>query len=104
MCQKLTAANNYWKMREFDPVIAKYIDENKEQEFLKNRERISKEWGKDSHNKLPPTIQKMGLLYNPVNMKVLDAEALKNREQMLKDKKEQYNIRYKIEDYNKVKI
>ena len=89
-------------MREYDPVLAKYIDPNKEQEFVKNRELRNKEWGKDSSKRLPPTIQKFGLLYNPVNMKVLDAPALKNAEKVIADRKEQYGLRYKIEEFNKV--
>jgi len=103
-CQRLVNANNYWKMREYDPVLAKYIDNNKEQEYLKNREKSNKEWGKDCNKKLPPTVRKNGLLYNPVNMKILDAEALKQADQVIKDKKEQYGLKYKIEEYHKVII
>ncbi len=91
-------------MREYDPVLAKYIDNSKEVEFQTKREKEAKEWGKDANKKLPPSIQKMGLLYNPVNMKVLDPEALQKADQTVKDKKEQYELRYKIENFNKVRL
>lgn len=57
-CQKFTAAREYWKKRNYDPVIGKYINEEKEKVFIDKRSQTAKEWGKDRSKRLPPSIQK----------------------------------------------
>ena len=45
-------------MRKYDPVQAKFIDPDKELEFLEKRKTDQQNWGKDFNKKLPPSVQK----------------------------------------------
>ena len=55
---KTEAAKKYWKTRDFDPIAATYVDEDKEKTFLEDREAKAKIHGKDQVKKLPVTVQK----------------------------------------------
>jgi len=52
--QKLTAAKNYWRLPKFDILKGQYIDENKEANFVKERNEIAKEWGKNRNKHRHP--------------------------------------------------
>ena len=52
------AAKQFWKTRDFDPIAATYVDEDKEKTFLEDREAKAKIHGKDQVKKLPITVQK----------------------------------------------
>ena len=52
------AAKTYWKVRDFDPVVGAYVDEDKEKTFVEDRAAKSKTHGKDQVKKLPVTVQK----------------------------------------------
>ena len=54
---KLTAAKNYWKTHNYDPLLVKYIDGNKEQEYQSQKKDKEKDWGKEQLSKLPPSIK-----------------------------------------------
>lgn len=73
---KTEAAKKYWKTRDFDPIAATYVDEDKEKTFLEDREAKAKIHGKDQVKKLPVTVQNEGMMYNPINMEVEDDQRL----------------------------
>jgi len=53
--------------------------------------------GQDQVKKLPITIQKEGLMYNPVNMQVDDADRLHKLDLRNKNKKIRYEVKYDFE-------
>ena len=70
--QRAEAAQRYWKTHDFDPVNCVYYDGKKEDEFHVKRIDQALIHGRDEVKKLPLTVQKEGLMYNPVNMKIDD--------------------------------
>lgn len=95
------AAKTYWKTRDFDPIAISYVDDEKEKQFLAEREAKAKEHGKDQVKKLPLTVQNEGLMYNPINMVVEDETRLKDKDQREKNKKQRYGARYIAEKMTK---
>lgn len=69
---KAESANRYWKCHNFDPLLGKFYDEEKEKTFVEERDAEAKIHGKDEVKKLPITVQNEGLMYNPINMKIED--------------------------------
>ena len=55
--QKLSAAKNYWKTHNYDPLLVKYIDDDKEKDYQKSKKEKEKEWGKDQISRLPPSVK-----------------------------------------------
>lgn len=55
--QKLNAAKNYWKTHNYDPLLVKYIDDDKEKEFQGKKKDKEKDWGKEQLSKLPPSVK-----------------------------------------------
>ena len=52
------AAKKYWKKNNFDHIVGKYYDQEKEDKFIKERADEAKIHGKDYCKKLPITVQK----------------------------------------------
>ena len=50
------AASKYWGTHNYDPLLAKYFDNKKEEEFLKARDAEAKIHGQDQVKKLPQTV------------------------------------------------
>lgn len=92
------AAQKYWKTHDFDPVNCKYYNDDKETVFHEKRVEESLIHGNDQVKKLPVTVQKEGLMYNPVNMKIDDEQRLYERDLREKNKKARYEVRYDVED------
>jgi hypothetical protein len=44
---KYAAANNYWKKRDYDLIQGKFIDQEKENNFINKRKDIQEQWGSD---------------------------------------------------------
>eukprot|EP00826_Nyctotherus_ovalis_P010734 TRINITY_DN12815_c0_g1_i1.p1 TRINITY_DN12815_c0_g1~~TRINITY_DN12815_c0_g1_i1.p1 ORF type:complete len:255 (+),score=95.62 TRINITY_DN12815_c0_g1_i1:639-1403(+) len=111
MIEKYELADKYWKTHVYDPVAGQYYDPIKEAEFLKyvewvrgrKREEESKVHGKNQVKKLPVSVQKEGLMYNPVDMRVDDAERLQEKERRERQKKQRYELRHGIEENLRVK-
>lgn len=55
--QKLTAAKNYWKTHDYDPILVKYIDDDKEKDYQKVKKDKEKNWGREQLNRLPPSVK-----------------------------------------------
>ena len=55
--QKLTAAKNYWRTHNYDPLLVKYIDEGKEKEYQAIKRERERSWGKEQLSKLPPSVK-----------------------------------------------
>ena len=53
---KAEAAQRYWKTHNFDPVNCNFYDQDKENDYLKEREQYAKIHGKDQVKKLPITV------------------------------------------------
>ena len=94
---KAESAQRYWKTHDFDPINCNYYDQEKEQEFLQQRDEYAKIHGKDQVKKLPITVQNEGLMYNPINMKIEDERRLYERDLREKNKKARYEVRYDFE-------
>ena len=94
---KAEAAQRYWKTHNFDPVNCNFYNEEKEQDFVKQREEQARIHGKDQVKKLPITVQNEGLMYNPINMKIEDEQRLYERDLREKNKKARYEVRYDFE-------
>lgn len=95
---KQEAAELYWQSHEYDPVLAVYVDPDKEAEFLKEREHKSKLHGKDQVEKLPNGVKySEGALYQPINMRVVDEKRLQEIDLKTKLSKQRYNARYDYE-------
>lgn len=96
---KLESANKYWRTHNFNPVVGKFFDPVKEDKFQEEQKAKAAVWGKDRVLKLPKRVQEQGLLYNPVNQKILDEERLKAYEQKMRDKKKRYERKNQIEEF-----
>jgi len=106
MIEKCELAEKYWKTHNYDPVSGQFYDPIKEEEFLvycslfncdRKRDTEAKVHGKNEVYKLPISVQKEGLLYNPINMKIEDRERLEERELRERRKKKRYELRYGLE-------
>jgi hypothetical protein len=53
--------------------------------------------GQDQVKKLPITVQKEGLMYDPVNMHIVAQDRLHERDLREKNKKARYEVRYDVE-------
>ena len=91
------AAKMYWKFHDFDIINCKYYDDDKEAKFIETRKEKSKTHGNDQVFKLPITIQNEGLMYNPVNMKIEDANRLYEKDLREKNKKARYEVKYDVD-------
>eukprot|EP01022_Parablepharisma_sp_SALTPOND_P028487 TRINITY_DN71043_c0_g1_i1.p3 TRINITY_DN71043_c0_g1~~TRINITY_DN71043_c0_g1_i1.p3 ORF type:complete len:493 (+),score=56.06 TRINITY_DN71043_c0_g1_i1:140-1618(+) len=109
LIEKYELAEKYWKTHVYDPVSGQFYDPNKEEEFLKlvqpynhtlyrKQQEESKTHGQNEVYKLPISVQKEGLLYNPVNMKVEDPKRLEEKDIREKKKKQRFEIRYDVEN------
>jgi hypothetical protein len=94
---KAEAAIAYWKSHNFDPVNCNFYDQSKEQQFREAREAEAKIHGRDQVKKLPVTVQNEGLMYNPINMQIEDADRLYKMDLREKNKKARYEVRYEAE-------
>ena len=96
---KLEAASKYWRTHNFNPLTGKYFDDEKEKTYqlaMKEKEKIH---GAKQTLKLPKRVQEQGLLYNPVNMKILDKERLINHEERLRNKIKRYEQKNQIDEF-----
>lgn len=59
--------------------------------------------GKNQVKKLPISVQKEGLMYNPVDMRVSDADRLEERELRERQKKQRFELRHGIEENLRLK-
>ena len=50
--EKLSAAEKYWKVKDYDIIKAKYLDDKKERAFSQHQEDLSKSWGKEYINRI----------------------------------------------------
>jgi len=66
--------------------------------FKRQREEEAKVHGQNEVYKLPISVQKEGLLYNPVNMKIEDAKRLEEKDIREKNKKKRFEIKYLVEE------
>lgn len=66
------AAKKYWTVREYDPIVGQLYDEEKEKQFVTDRDQKAAVHGKDQVKKLPAIVQQNGLMYNPINNEVED--------------------------------
>lgn len=96
---KLEAANKYWATHDFNPVLGKFFDPLKESKFQDEEKKKAEIWGKDRVLRLPKKVQDEGLLYNPVNTKILDEERLKQYDLKIKNQKKRYERKNEIEDF-----
>lgn len=90
MIQKAESAQAYWKKNKFDLLEGKFCDVDKEKKFLEDRDAEALIHGKEEVKKLPITVQKEGLMYNPVSMAVEAPERLKEKDQREWNKKARY--------------
>ena len=100
---KIEAANNYWKTHNFDCIAGKYYNDEKEKKYQEEFKAKQAVWGKDKVKKLPKKVIEQGLLYNPVNQKVLDKERLDLFEAKEYNKMNRYRKRLDIENYHCLK-
>ena len=96
---KLEAANKYWKTHNFNPVLGSFYDPKKENKFQDDRIKKASVWGKELVYKLPKKVQDEGLLYNPVNQKVLDEDRLNKYISKEKAIKKRYERKNDIEEF-----
>ena len=52
------AAKRYWELRDYDPVMGNFVDEEKEKKFAEDRAAKAKTHGQDQVKKLPAIVQK----------------------------------------------
>lgn len=91
------AAKKYWKTHSFDIVNCRFYEDDKEQAYLAQKQLDAKTHGQDQVKKLPISVQKEGLMYNPVNMQIDDEKRLYERDLREKNKKARFEVRYDVE-------
>ena len=95
---KLEAAKKYWETHDYDPIKVTYIDPEKETQFVQENEEMAKTHGLDKIEKLPQSIKySESALYQPINMRVVDADRLYEIDMKNKLAKQRYEMRYDIE-------
>mgnify|MGYP001114711110 FL=1 len=95
------AAEKYWKTHDYDPVVGEFVDEEKEKAYQRQQEQEAKVHGLDQVEKLPNGVKySEGALYQPINMRVVDANRLYEIDMKNKMAKQRYETRYDVEkDY-----
>ena len=96
---KMESAKKYWRNHDFDSIVGKFYDQEKENKYQTDYQNKAKIWGKEQVLKLPKKVREEGLLYNPVNKKVLDQERLEAHDLKMKNKKKRYEKKNQIEEY-----
>ena len=96
---KQEAAEKYWRTHDYDPVNVCYFDPDKEEEFRATQVERAKVHGHDVIEKLPNGVKySEGALYQPINMRVVDANRLHEIDLKHKLAKQRYEARYDIEE------
>ncbi len=96
---KIQTAKIFFKNNDYNPIKGTYFDESKEQAFQKKRAEEIKNWGKEYKRKLPACAKGQSELYNLLSMQAVNEEELKKADQKAKNKKERYEIKYKMENF-----
>ena len=97
--QKIQTAQIFYKKNDYNPIKGEYFNKSKEKEFLQKRAEEQKNWGKDFIEKMPKCAKGKSDIYNLITLKVVDQKEMDNIIQTEKNKKQRYEIRYKIEGY-----
>ena len=96
---KIQTAKIFFKKNDYNPIKGTYFDESKEQDFIKKRDEQIKNWGKEYKRKLPSCAKGQSELYNLLNMEAVNEEELRKADQKEKNKKQRFDIKYKMENF-----
>ncbi len=97
--KKIKTAQIFYKKNDYNPIKGEFYNKEKEEEFQKKRIEEQKNWGIEYFNNLPKCVKGKSDIYNLITLKTVDQKEMDRMIQEEKNKRQRYEIRYKIEKY-----
>lgn len=96
---KINTARIFYKNNDYNPIKGVYYNDEKEEEFQKKRYEAQLTWGQEQIKKLPKCAKGKSNVYNLITTDIVDPVEMNRLIKEEKDKKQRYEIRYKLEKY-----
>ena len=96
---KFNTAKIFYKNNDYNPIKGVYYNDEKEEEFQKKRYETMLTWGQEQIKKLPKCAKGKSNVYNLITTDIVDPVEMNRLIKEEKDKKQRYEIRYKLEKY-----
>ena len=99
MIKKIKTAQIFYKKNDYNPIKGEFYNKEKEEEFQKKRKEEQKNWGIEYFNNLPKCVKGKSDIYNLITLKTVDQKEMDRMIQEEKNKRQRYEIKYKLEKY-----
>ena len=96
---KINTARIFFKKNDYNPIKGSYFDEEKEKEFLRKRYETQLTWGQEKMKNMPKCAKGKSDVYNLITTDIVDPIEMNRLLKEEKDKKQRYELRYKLEKY-----
>ena len=97
--KKIKTAQIFYKKNDYNPIKGEFYNKEKEEAFQKKRKEEQKNWGIERFNNLPKCVKGKSDIYNLITLKTVDQKEMDRMIQEEKNKRQRYEIRYKLENY-----
>ena len=97
--KKIKTAQIFYKKNDYNPIKGEFYNKEKEEEFQKKRLEEQKNWGIERFNNLPKCVKGKSDIYNLITLKTVDQKEMDRMIQEEKNKRQRYEIKYKLEKY-----
>ena len=97
--KKIKTAQIFYKKNDYNPIKGEFYNKEKEEEYQKKRLEEQKNWGIERFNNLPKCVKGKSDIYNLITLKTVDQKEMDRMIQEEKNKRQRYEIKYKIEKY-----
>ena len=101
--QKIRTAKIFYKNNDYNPIKGVYFNEEKEKKYQEKIKEEQKTWGVEHFKNLPRCAKGRSDVYDLITLKVVDPKEMSKIIQDEKDKKQRYEIKYKMENYYREK-
>ena len=101
--QKIRTAKIFYKNNDYNPVKGVFFNQEKEKQYQEKIKEEQKTWGVERFKKMPQCAKGKSDVYDLISLKVIDPKEMSKIIQDEKDKKQRYEIKYKLENYYREK-
>ena len=101
--QKIRTAKIFYKNNDYNPVKGVYFNQEKEKQYQEKLKEEQKNWGMERFKNMPQCAKGKSDVYDLITLKVVDPKEMSKIIQNEKDKKQRYEIKYKMENYYREK-
>ena len=97
--QKIKTAKIFYKNNDYNIIKGEFYNKEKEKEFQKKRKEEQRTWGIERFNNMPKCVKGKSDIYNLITLKIVDQKEMDKMLQEEKNKRQRYEIRYKVEKF-----